>query len=86
MTMRDDIIINGRAIGTSHNPSIVAALSGNHNPSIERAIQLIDAAADSGADAVKLQTYTADTMTLNCRMPGFFVDNPESLLAVRTLY
>jgi len=86
MTMRDDIIINGRAIGTSHKPYIVAELSGNHNQSIERAIQLIDAAADSGADAVKLQTYTADTMTLNCRMPGFFVDNPESLWAGRTLY
>ncbi|WP_276666198.1 pseudaminic acid synthase [Thalassolituus oleivorans] len=84
--MLEDIVIDGRAIGAAHKPYIVAELSGNHNQSIDRAIQLIDAAVDAGADAVKLQTYTADTMTLNCRMPGFVIDNPDSLWAGRTLY
>lgn len=82
----NDIVIDGRRIGMSHKPYVVAELSGNHNQSLQRALDLIKAAAANGADAVKLQTYTADTMTLNTRAKGFVIDNPDSLWAGRTLY
>jgi hypothetical protein len=58
--------IAGRAIGPGHPPFIVAELSGNHRGDLSRALALIDPAKLAGADAVKLQTYTADTMTLDC--------------------
>ena len=57
--------IAGRKIGEGHPCFIVAEMSGNHNQDINRAYKLIDAAADAGVDAVKLQTYTPDTLTLN---------------------
>lgn len=82
----DNVVINGRAIGASERPYVVAELSGNHNQSLERALALIDAAADHGADAVKLQTYTADTMTLDTHAEGFVITNPDSLWAGRSLY
>lgn len=75
-----------RAIGPGHRPYLIAEMSGNHNRSLERALAIVDAAAASGADAIKLQTYTADTMTLNLRMPGFVIEDPESLWAGRQLY
>ncbi|WP_419813303.1 pseudaminic acid synthase [Bacterioplanoides sp.] len=78
--------IAGRQIGSDCKPYIIAELSGNHNQSIDRALALVDAAADAGADAIKLQTYTAETMTLNSTMPGFVIDNPESLWHGRSLY
>ena len=80
------ININGRAIGANHRPYLIAEMSGNHNQSLERALEIVDAAAAHGADAIKLQTYTADTMTLNVRMPGFVIDDPKSLWAGRQLY
>ena len=80
------ININGRAIGANHRPYLIAEMSGNHNRSLERALEIVDAAAAHGADAIKLQTYTADTMTLNVRMPGFVIDDPKSLWAGRQLY
>lgn len=78
--------ILNREIGPGHRPYLIAEMSGNHNQSLERALEIVDAAAAHGADAIKLQTYTADTMTLDLRMPGFVIDDPKSLWAGRQLY
>ncbi|MCS6944221.1 MAG: pseudaminic acid synthase, partial [Sutterellaceae bacterium] len=59
---------------------------GNHNGSLDRALAIVDAVADAGAQAVKLQTYTADTMTLDLAEREFVIDDPKSLWAGRTLY
>lgn len=75
-----------REIGLNHRPYLIAEMSGNHNQSLERALELVDAAAASGADAIKLQTYTADTMTLNVRAPGFVIDDRNSLWYGRQLF
>ena len=78
--------IGSRTIGATEQPYLIAEMSGNHNQSLERALELVDAAALSGADAIKLQTYTADTMTLDVNMPGFVIADPKSLWAGRRLY
>jgi pseudaminic acid synthase len=75
-----------REIGRSFRPYIIAEMSGNHNQSLERALAIVDAAARSGADAIKLQTYTAETMTLDVSAPGFVVDDPSSTWAGRQLF
>jgi len=67
------MIIDGREIGPRHSPYIVAEISGNHNGSLATAIQLIKAAKDCGADAVKAQAYTADTITLDCDSDEFMI-------------
>ncbi len=69
--MSETITIAGRSIGRSHRPFIIAEMSGNHNQSLDRALAIVDAAAKSGAHALKLQTYTADTMTLNLNRDEF---------------
>lgn len=65
------ITIAGRPIGPEHPPYIIAELSANHNGSLERALQTIDEAQRCGVDAIKVQTYTADTMTIDCDAPEF---------------
>ncbi len=70
----DSILIDGRAIGPNSPPYVVAEMSGNHNGDIARAFALLDAAKASGADAVKLQTYTADTITIDHDGPGFVIE------------
>ena len=65
--------INNRAIGPDQPPYIIAELSANHNGSLERALQTIDAAHEAGAVAIKLQTYTADTMTIDCNREEFMI-------------
>jgi len=80
------IRIQGRTIGASERPYLIAEMSGNHNQSLDRALAIVDAAANAGADAIKLQTYTAETMTLDVRAPGFVIDDKNSLWAGRQLF
>lgn len=83
--MPDVIEFAGRTIGTGHPCFIVAELSANHNGSFERAAATVRAAKEAGADAIKLQTYTADTMTIDCELPRFRIGS-DSLWGGKTLY
>jgi N-acetylneuraminate synthase len=67
-------------------PIVIAEMSGNHNASLDRALAIVDAAADAGAHAIKLQTYTADTMTLDLSEGEFFISDPQSLWAGQSLH
>lgn len=84
--MSKTININNREIGPENPPYIIAELSGNHNGDINRALKLIEIAAECGADAVKLQTYTADSLVLDCDRPEFILDAPDSKWNGRRLY
>jgi pseudaminic acid synthase len=80
------IHIDDRPIGPDHTPFVIAEMSGNHNQSLERALSIVEAAAEAGAHAIKLQTYTADTMTLNVRGGSFEISDPDSLWAGQNLH
>lgn len=81
-----NIDIAGRLIGAEHPPFVIAEMSGNHNQSLERALAIVDAAAEAGAHAIKLQTYTADTMTLDARGGSFEINDPNSLWSGKNLH
>lgn len=78
--------IGGRRIGRDAPPFVIAEMSGNHNQSLERSLELVDAAARSGAHALKIQTYTPDTMTLDIDTGDFFVADNKNLWHGTTLY
>jgi len=78
--------IAGREISGSAPPFIIAEMSGNHGGSLERALRIVDAVAESGAEALKLQTYTADTMTLDLDRPDFMISDSGSLWLGRRLH
>ena len=73
-------------IGKDKKPFIIAEMSGNHNHSLERALEIVELAAKNGAAALKLQTYTADTMTLDIDEGEFFIDDPDDLWKGTSLY
>ncbi len=81
-----EIRIGPYGIGADHPPFLIAELSGNHGHDLDKAMRLVDAAADAGAHALKLQTYTADTMTLDMAEGDFFIDDPNSLWRGQSLY
>ena len=82
--MNEFIIIDGKKIGQDFTPYIIAELSANHNGDINRAFEILEMAKRCGADAVKIQTYTQDTLTIDCDKPEFKVEG--GLWSGRTLY
>ncbi len=82
--MTETVEIFGKKCGKNHPPLIVAELSGNHGGKIENALKMIEAAAETGADAVKIQSYTPDTITIDHDGPGFVLE--KGLWKGRTLY
>ncbi len=84
--MTKEFKIADKLIGRDHPPFVIAEMSGNHNQSRDQALEIVDAVAGTGAHALKLQTYTADTMTLDLAKKEFFINDPGSLWSGRTLY
>ena len=80
------IIIGNRKIGAGETPFVIAEMSGNHNQSLDRALEIVEAAAKTGAHALKIQTYTPDTMTLDMDEREFHISDPTSLWAGTSLY
>lgn len=78
--------IGHREIGAGSAPFVIAEMSGNHNQSLERALDIVDAAAAAGAHALKIQTYTADTMTLSLAEGDFLITDSKSLWKGRNLH
>lgn len=78
--------IGDKNIGLNSIPFIIAEMSGNHNQSIDKALEIVEAAATSGANALKLQTYTADTLTLDIHEDEFFIEDKDSLWEGKSLY
>ena len=78
--------IQRKLVGAGSAPLVIAEMSGNHNQSLERALEIVDAAARSGARALKIQTYTAETMTIDIREREFFISDEKSLWKGESLF
>src|SRR4051812_33918868 len=74
------------SVGAGRSPFIIAEMSGNHNGSLDRALEIVDAVGKAGAHALKLQTYTADTITIEADAPDFFIADEDSLWKGKTLH
>ncbi|MDP3086744.1 MAG: pseudaminic acid synthase [Methylotenera sp.] len=81
-----EVAIAGRKIGADYPPFVIAEMSGNHNQSLQRALEIVEVAAKTGAHALKIQTYTPDTMTLDLDEREFHISDPKSLWAGSSLY
>jgi N-acetylneuraminate synthase len=81
-----DMTIGGRQIGLAYKPFVIAELSGNHNQQLALALKMIDAAAETGVDAIKLQSFTADSITLDCDQSDFLIQEKNSLWYGQRLY
>ena len=86
MSNYSEISIAGRLINRNQPPFVIAEMSGNHNQSLERALEIVEAVAKTGAHALKIQTYTPDTMTLDLDEREFHIGDPNSLWAGKSLY
>ncbi len=84
--MKKEIQIGSFKVGPGHRPFLIAEMSGNHNQSLDRALSIVEAAAKAGAHAVKLQTYTAETMTLDIKEGDFHISDDKSLWKGRNLF
>lgn len=84
--MTIDINIGGRLIGNKYPPFVIAEMSGNHNQSLSNALKIVEAAASAGVDAIKLQTYTADSMTISSSKDEFKINDPHSLWNNKSLH
>lgn len=80
------MIVGNKKIGKAEKPFIIGEMSGNHNQSLERALEIVDAAAKTGVDALKIQTYTPDTMTIDIDEREFHISDPKSLWSGSSLY
>jgi pseudaminic acid synthase len=85
MTARE-VRIGDHLVGADHPPFVIAEMSANHNGSLDRALEIVDAVAASGAQALKLQTYTADTMTIDVDLPAFRISDEHGLWGGQVLY
>ena len=86
MAAMKDIILEDRIIGVNEKPFIIAEMSGNHNQSLDRALAIVEEAAKAGVDAIKLQTYTPDTMTIDFEGGLFSINDKDSLWYGKNLY
>lgn len=84
--MQNKVTIAGREVGLGFQPFVIAEMSGNHNHSLERALEIVRSVAKSGANALKIQTYTPDTMTLDINEGEFSITDPKSLWFGSNLY
>jgi len=80
------VLVAGREVGAGSAPLVIAEMSGNHNRSLDRALEIVDAAAKAGAQALKIQTYTAETMTIDIDRPEFVVSDKKSLWKGESLF
>ena len=84
--MSGAFVVGPHTIGPGHRPFVVAELSGNHNGDLGRALAIVDAVAETGAQALKLQTYRPDTITIDADSPAFRISDSHGLWSGRSLY